>query len=101
MLVQYRYMDHRLRYDRISPSRGPIVGEELLRNKIWVPHTIVRNEKDTAIMGIDGKDIFVSISPQGDVIYLYRMTANFYCWMNLQKFPFDSQYCNLQWSSCM
>ncbi|RZB40812.1 cys-loop ligand-gated ion channel subunit, partial [Asbolus verrucosus] len=99
MLVQYLYRDNRLKYEHILPHRGSLLGEELLRNKIWVPHIMVRNEKDTKIMGIDGKDVFVSISPKGDVVYSYRMSATFYCWMNLQKFPFDSQDCFLRWNS--
>lgn len=100
MLVQYLYKDNRLIFEHLSPRRGNILGEELLRNKIWVPHMTIMNEKDTTIMGIDGKDVFVSISPTGDVVYSYRMTATFYCWMNLQKFPFDSQECFIRWNSC-
>ncbi|RZC39752.1 cys-loop ligand-gated ion channel subunit, partial [Asbolus verrucosus] len=99
MLVQYLYRDNRLRYEHLSPHRSSLLGEELLRNKIWVPHIMIRNEKDTTIMGIDGKDVFISINPNGDVVYSYRLTATFYCWMNLQKFPFDSQECNLKWNS--
>ena len=101
MLVQYLYKDRRLKYSHVLPNRGSLVGEELLRTKIWVPHIMVRNERDTKIMGIDGKDVFVSISPSGDVVYSYRLTATFYCWMDLHKFPFDSQDCFLRWNSCM
>lgn len=100
MLIQYVYRDKRLKYDHVFPERGNLLGEELLRNKIWVPHILIRNEKDTRIMGLDGKDVFISISPKGDVIYSYRMTATFYCWMNLKKFPFDTQHCFLRWNSC-
>ncbi|XP_063916296.1 pH-sensitive chloride channel 2-like [Zophobas morio] len=99
MLVQYLYKDRRLKYSHVLPNRGSLVGEELLRTKIWVPHIMVRNERDTKIMGIDGKDVFVSISPSGDVVYSYRLTATFYCWMDLHKFPFDSQDCFLRWNS--
>lgn len=100
MLVQYLYRDIRLAFDVLSPERTSLLGEESLRNKIWIPHIMIGNEKDTAIMGIDGKDVFVSISPQGDVVYSYRLTATFHCWMNLQKFPFDTQQCNLKFTSC-
>ncbi|XP_008196742.2 cys-loop ligand-gated ion channel subunit isoform X1 [Tribolium castaneum] len=100
MLVQYLYKDSRLRYKDVFPQRGDLIGEELLRSKIWVPHVMVRNERDARVMGIDGKDVFVLIKPTGDVVYSYRMTATFYCWMNLQKFPFDTQDCYLRWDSC-
>lgn len=45
ILVQLGYKDSRLKYDTFSPKRGNIQGEEPLRNKIWVPHLTVRNER--------------------------------------------------------
>lgn len=100
MLVQYRFMDRRLAYDQISPKRSVMVGEEPLRKKIWIPHIVIKNEKDTAIMGLEGKDMFVAIYPDGEIIFNYRMTATIYCWMDLKKFPFDSQTCEIQFMSC-
>lgn len=100
MLLQYRYYDYRLRYDKISPKRGVMLGEELLRNKIWVPHLVLSNERESAVMGLEGNDLFVSLSPQGEIIFSYRMTATIYCWMDLKKFPFDTQNCDLTFRSC-
>ncbi|KAK9887927.1 hypothetical protein WA026_000227 [Henosepilachna vigintioctopunctata] len=99
MVLQYSYRDSRLDFRNISKNRATIMGQEILREKIWVPHVIVRNEKDTVLMGSDGKDLFVTISPSGEVTYSYRMTVSFYCWMNLQKFPFDVQICDIIWNS--
>ena len=100
MLVQYRYTDYRLNYQKISPNRFMMVGEDLLRGKIWIPHLVLSNEKDTSIMGLEGKDVYVSISPDGEVTFSYRMTATIYCWMDLKKFPFDEQICNVHLKSC-
>ncbi|KAL3272873.1 hypothetical protein HHI36_014334 [Cryptolaemus montrouzieri] len=99
MVLQYSYRDQRLDFTNISKNRDTIMGQEILRDKIWVPHVIVRNEKDTFIMGSDGKDVFVTIRPTGHVTYSYRMTLTFYCWMNLKKFPFDTQLCDIIWNS--
>ncbi|XP_022911647.2 pH-sensitive chloride channel 2-like [Onthophagus taurus] len=99
ILVQYRYTDTRLNYESISPKRGHMLGEDTLRKKIWIPHLVLSNEKDTFIMGLEGKDVFVSISPTGEVIYSYRMTAMIYCWMDLLYFPFDEQTCSLHFMS--
>ncbi|XP_060523330.1 pH-sensitive chloride channel 2-like [Cylas formicarius] len=99
ILVQLSYRDNRLQYDTISPARGNIQGEEPLRNQIWVPHLTVKNERSSALMGLDGKDVFVQITPSGRVTYSYRMSVTFYCWMNLQKFPFDYQTCEINWVS--
>lgn len=100
MLVQYRYFDKRLAFQKISPGRGRMLGEDTLRDKIWIPHIVISNERDTSIMGLEGKDVFVSISPQGEIIFSYRMTALIYCWMDLKKFPFDDQMCDINLKSC-
>ncbi|XP_023029292.2 pH-sensitive chloride channel 2 isoform X1 [Leptinotarsa decemlineata] len=99
MLVQLLYNDSRLAFSHLSPNRLAILGGESLRDRIWVPHIIIDNERESNVMGLDGKDVSVQISPNGDVIYSYRMSTTFYCWMNLQKFPFDNQICELKWVS--
>lgn len=76
------------------------MGEEQLRSKIWVPHVLLDNERSSAIMGHDARDIYVSISPNGEVVYSRRITATLYCWMDLQKFPFDEQDCDIVLISC-
>lgn len=100
MLVQYSYEDQRLAYEKISPLRETMIGEELFRGKIWTPHIVVVNERNTEIMGTYGNDVLVSITPKGQVTYSYRMTAYIYCWMDLQKFPFDEQICDIVFRSC-
>lgn len=100
MLAHYRYQDNRLAFANVSPSRINIQGEERLRDRIWVPHLVLRNERRTQIMGLESKDTFVSINPKGEVIFSYRMSATIYCWMDLKKFPFDMQTCNINMVSC-
>ncbi|KRT86783.1 transmembrane ion channel, partial [Oryctes borbonicus] len=97
--VQYSYLDERLRFEEFSPRRGHMLGEDVLKSRIWVPHLIITNERDVSIMGFEGKDIYISISPKGEVIYSYRMSATIYCWMDLKKFPFDEQICQLNFQS--
>ncbi|GLV44814.1 uncharacterized protein CBL_14615 [Carabus blaptoides fortunei] len=95
MLLQYRYRDPRLEYKNTSPDRSRIVGEDVLRSKIWVPHVLLEHERDSAIMGHDARDIYMSIDPNGEVTYSRRIKATLYCWMDLQKFPFDEQDCEI------
>lgn len=65
-----------------------------------MPHVLLDNERSSSIMGHDAKDIYVSISPAGEVVYSRRITATLYCWMDLQKFPFDEQDCDIILTSC-
>lgn len=101
LLLQFRYVDPRLVFREVAPSRtSPVMGEASLRESIWVPHVFLSNERSSSIMGTMEKDILTSISPDGTVIVSSRVQAQLYCWMNLQKFPFDQQNCKSTLESC-
>nr|XP_022910863.1 glycine receptor subunit alphaZ1-like [Onthophagus taurus] len=95
MIMQYKYMDPRLNFEQLSPNRTTMIGRDILTGRIWVPHLMVLNEKSSTMMGFGSKDQFIAISPQGEVVYSYRMSTVIYCWMNLKKFPFDKQICSV------
>lgn len=99
IIVQTHFKDERLSFKDISPNRGSILGQETIKNEIWLPHTVIKNAKESHLMGLDGKDVFIKISPTGDITYSYRMTTTFYCQMDLRKFPFDHQLCEIIWTS--
>ena len=100
MLIQLLYVDDRLSFSKYSPNRTKIIGEQLLRSQIWAPHVYIVNEKESLTMGYDEKDIHITIYPDGEVVYASRLTATLYCWMNLKKFPFDQQKCDIILKSC-
>ncbi|XP_023303199.2 pH-sensitive chloride channel 2 [Lucilia cuprina] len=101
-LLQLRFLDPRLTFRRVAPKRKqPILGEKQLRDHLWMPHIFLANERDSSIMGTNEKDILTSISPDGTVIISSRIKATLYCWMNLQKFPFDEQHCSTYLESWM
>lgn len=100
-LLQYRYVDPRLVFKEVSPNRkDPIMGEQDLKEAIWVPHVFFANERSSNILGTSEKDILTSVSPDGTIIISYRIQATLHCWMNLQKFPFDEQHCSTVLESC-
>lgn len=46
ILVQLRYVDARLAFKNIAPSRtDPIVGESSFMSRLWFPHLFLANEK--------------------------------------------------------
>ncbi|XP_023293052.2 pH-sensitive chloride channel 2-like [Lucilia cuprina] len=93
-LIQMRFKDPRLAFSKYAPSRTQsILGESSLRGLIWVPHIFLANEHDSSVLGTNEKDILTAISPDGTVIISARVQATLYCWMKLQKFPFDEQLC--------
>lgn len=102
ILLQLRFVDPRLAFSTVAPSRNqPILGERQLRERLWVPHIFFANERESGILGTDQKDILTSISGDGTVILSTRIKATLFCWMNLQKFPFDEQRCSTNLESWM
>ncbi|KAH8292747.1 hypothetical protein KR018_011213 [Drosophila ironensis] len=101
-LLQMRYLDPRLNFRTVSPKRKqPILGEQHLRDTLWMPHIFLANERDSSILGMAEKDILTSISPDGTVIVSNRIKATLHCWLNLKKFPFDEQHCSTVLESWM
>ncbi|EDW62365.1 pH-sensitive chloride channel 2 [Drosophila virilis] len=101
-LLQMRYLDPRLNFRHVSPKRlQPILGEQQLRDSLWLPHIFLANERDSSILGTTEKDILTSVSPDGTVIVSTRIKATLYCWLNLKKFPFDEQHCSTVLESWM
>ncbi|XP_067637225.1 pH-sensitive chloride channel 2 [Eurosta solidaginis] len=95
VLLQLRFLDPRLTFRKVAPKRRqPILGEKQLRDTLWMPHIFLANERDSSLLGTNEKDILTSISPDGTVIISSRIKATLYCWMNLEKFPFDEQQCS-------
>ncbi|CAH4032682.1 pH-sensitive chloride channel 2-like [Pieris brassicae] len=98
-LLQLRWTDPRLAYSAYSPEREKIIGEDDLRSRVWAPHLYIPNEQSSSLMGTDSKDVLISVAPNGEVLFSRRMQGVLYCWMNLQKFPFDVQTCAMNLES--
>ncbi|KAF4524497.1 hypothetical protein B566_EDAN011508 [Ephemera danica] len=98
ILLMFRWRDPRLALP--SEARGVNLGANggqglLLRDKIWVPHVYLSNERESVVMGAEKKDVRINVHSDGTVQQSLRMKVTLYCLMNLQKFPFDQQQCPL------
>lgn len=68
MMLQFRYLDTRLKFSEIAPYLSQINGGQLAHDLIWTPTVYVSNERSSAIMGNGVKDLLISIDPSGMVI---------------------------------
>ncbi|CAB3369314.1 Hypothetical predicted protein [Cloeon dipterum] len=104
ILLMFRWRDPRLAIPSGSGLDGRVgssMGGQglLLRDKIWVPHVYLSNERESVVMGAERKDVRITLHPDGRVEQALRMKVTLYCLMNLQKFPFDQQQCPLMLES--
>lgn len=67
MMLQFRYLDARLKFSNIAPYLNQIYGGQFVRDLIWTPTVYVSNEPSSAITGNNVKDVLVSIDPSGMV----------------------------------
>lgn len=68
MMLQFRYLDPRLKYSDIAPRYTQIFGGQSAHDLIWTPTVLVANERSSVIMGNGVKDLLISIDPSGMVI---------------------------------
>lgn len=76
MMLQFRYVDIRLRFDKIAPKWNQIYGGQSAYNLIWTPSVYMKNERSSVIMGKEVKDLLISIDPSGMVILNTRLRSN-------------------------
>ncbi|XP_012283682.1 glycine receptor subunit alpha-2 [Orussus abietinus] len=99
MMLQFRYLDPRLRFLDIAPGYNQIIGGQSAHDLIWTPTVYVANERSSVVMGNGVKDLLISIDPSGMVVLNTRLEAILNCGLRLEKFPFDVQECPLVFES--
>lgn len=90
-LIRYRWVDSRLSRN----STRVIQAENLITDRLWIPHLYIVNEHESQVMGSGQQDVLVTVEPAGTVLYSARLKVTLLCLMKLQKFPFDEQRCPL------
>ncbi|EGI70447.1 Glycine receptor subunit alpha-3 [Acromyrmex echinatior] len=99
LMMQFRYLDKRLKFTDIAPYLTQIYGGQNAHELIWTPTVYVANERTSAVMGNGVKDLLISISSYGMVILNTRLETTLNCGLRLEKFPFDVQECPLVFES--
>ncbi|XP_070534363.1 glycine receptor subunit alpha-2-like [Ptychodera flava] len=93
MTVYYRqyWNDPRLRFDNSTVESLVIDG--VIKDRIWLPDSFFVNAKDEILHDSPKQNSYVRVHYNGDVLSSYRMTLILTCQMELDLFPFDTQYC--------
>ncbi|XP_022104632.1 glycine receptor subunit alpha-3-like [Acanthaster planci] len=63
--------------------------------RIWLPDIYFLNEKNARVHMVTQPNKLMRVQPNGKVSYSQRITLTVSCNMNLQKFPMDSQDCDI------
>ncbi|KAM9843904.1 5-hydroxytryptamine receptor 3A [Aulostomus maculatus] len=67
------------------------------RKMLWMPNVFI--QEDASDIGTTQMSLYVSVSPSGLILFGQRQRLTSTCCLNLSRFPFDSQRCNITFSS--
>ncbi|KAK3100578.1 hypothetical protein FSP39_022065 [Pinctada imbricata] len=95
--LRLRWYDPRLTFPDGNVSRLEL--DTGTMSKIWVPDLYIVNEKKADVHDVTVPNKLMHIYPDGLVVYSMRVTGQFACDMNLLKYPFDSQKCDVRMES--
>ena len=66
---------------------------------IWTPDIFFVNEKAGTRHDVLSDNIVLRIKPNGDIFYSMKVSVTLTCPMNLKKYPFDNQICEMRLTS--
>lgn len=97
--VRYEWRDPRLAYRELAPQVKHLVAEEWGHDLIWVPTIFMANDKKSTVITFPRQNIYIVVSPDGDVVYRFRLNLRMHCALNVRRFPFDRTQCRLPMQS--
>jgi len=92
-----QWNDPRLAYDDANGKVNVLTLSS--DDMVWRPDTFFRNGKEASLHDIPNKQTYLRVFPNGDVLNSMRLKVKLYCPMNLKRYPFDTQTCQLQIAS--
>ncbi|XP_065581097.1 pH-sensitive chloride channel 2-like [Artemia franciscana] len=99
LIMEHTWNDDRLAYEDIPNTPLVLRGGDDFAKKIWKPSVYVVNERRSSVVSVPQPNVLVTVAPNGDVTYTYRVRSNVYCGQDMWKYPFDTQYCRLAFES--
>lgn len=102
MDIMQNWIDKRLAYDKITEAANDtfiVVRSETIK-KIWTPDIYFENEKTGYRHTILKPNEELRIYANGSLLYSLRSSVTFSCYMNLVRYPMDTQTCSIRLGSC-
>ncbi|XP_076468370.1 glycine receptor subunit alpha-2-like [Babylonia areolata] len=98
IFLRQTWNDSRLVYPPLEGVRALELDTRVM-DSIWVPDLYFTNEKTAHFHDVTVPNKLMNIYPDGQVLYSMRISMKLTCDMNLWKYPFDSQVCNINMES--
>ncbi|KAK3099545.1 hypothetical protein FSP39_006057 [Pinctada imbricata] len=96
--LRQRWIDPRLQYEEENNITRIELDTRVI-SQIWVPDLYIVNEKNAEVHDVTVPNKLMHLYPSGMVVYSMRVSGTFSCYMDLMKYPLDSQICNITMES--
>nr|AXS78261.1 Ligand-gated ion channel 50 [Anisakis simplex] len=95
ILLSQIWHDERLRFEQYSSCIENLTLNYLVVDRIWQPMVCFVNSKKSDLHSSPTPNTFLLIYPNGTVWINHRLRVEGPCYMDLRRFPMDSQECEL------
>ncbi|KHN77702.1 Ligand-gated ion channel 50 [Toxocara canis] len=95
ILFSQIWHDERLRFDHLSSCLPNLTLNHQIVDRIWQPMVCFVNSKRSDLHSSPTPNTFLLIYPNGTVWINHRLRVEGPCYMDLRRFPMDSQECEL------
>ncbi|XP_035671949.1 gamma-aminobutyric acid receptor subunit beta-3-like [Branchiostoma floridae] len=95
-LRQY-WQDGRMSFEGTNLTTLSLDGR--LAENLWLPDTFISNSKESFLHKVTVDNRLIQLYPNGTILYGIRITTKAECYMDLKKYPMDSQNCSLEFES--
>ncbi|ESN97915.1 hypothetical protein HELRODRAFT_193143 [Helobdella robusta] len=99
MYLRQHWRDPRLCYIPLSRKTISVRLGNGLWKYIWIPDTFIRNEKRATFHEVTVENRLLRLNTTGYMWYVTKITATLSCMMKLQKYPLDTQTCQMMFES--
>ncbi|XP_070533085.1 glycine receptor subunit alpha-3-like [Ptychodera flava] len=95
IFLRQRWQDPRLQFN----DTEPLVLHGEYANQLWQPDLFLPNEKGGFLHDITTENRLLRMYPDGNVLLSSRYSLTLACIMDLERFPFDDQVCEMRMES--
>ncbi|XP_013794170.2 glycine receptor subunit alphaZ1-like [Limulus polyphemus] len=97
LYLRQTWHDDRLRSNNLT--RHLDLNDPIFVKRLWRPDVYFPNAKHGEFQYVTVPNVLLRVSPNGDILYMLRLKLIFSCMMEMERYPLDTQVCDIELAS--